>query len=109
MSVFRIARLKNALLIIWVFLMTSCNENGVGYDEHEKVLFDKIKPGMTSKEVIQILGKPDTILYAVGNNEYVYCQYNYFTKNKFGWSSKPYVSFGAPDSVSVAAYDEDTE
>jgi len=82
-------------------LFFSCTDGLTGYDEKEKALLDRIKPGMTKNEVIEILGQPDNVGHSsVDSLDY---EFIYFSKNKIGWSTEPTVSFHA-DTVESATY-----
>jgi hypothetical protein len=95
--------MKIYIRIVALFMLCSCNFSGDRKDE--KLLFDKIKKGMSKHEVIRILGKPDTINYSVvDSSEY---EFIYFSKNKSAMrSTMPTVSFDSTNRVSFAAYGE---
>lgn len=71
------------------------------YIQKEKELFEQIKVGMHSDEVIKILGKPDTI-YGIDDST---SDYYFFTEGKSILRSQlPVVSFDSTDTVTFATY-----
>ena len=94
--------MKNIRIISVIFCcLISC----FGNINKERELFSKVKVGMTTSEVVKILGKPDDTTYsAVDSNEF--CFY-FFTKNKTGLrSSLPDVCFDKNKIVTSVDYGE---
>jgi len=94
--------MKNIKIICLIFCcLVSCS----GESNKERDLFSKVKVGMTTNEVIDLLGKPDDTTYsAVDSSEF--CFY-FFTKNKSGLrSSLPDVCFDSSKTVKSVDYGE---
>jgi outer membrane protein assembly factor BamE (lipoprotein component of BamABCDE complex) len=94
--------MKNINIICLFFCcFISCS----GESDRERDLFRKIKVGMTTNEVIEILGKPDDTTYSVVDSS-EFCFY-FFTKNKSGLrSSFPDVCFDSNNTVNSVDYGE---
>lgn len=89
-------------LLCWFLLssfgLIACNS----YDENEKKLFDKIRPGMSEEEVVSILGKPDSRSYSIVDSGYTL---SFFSRGKL-WSTMPSVHFDSKGFVLWATYSE---
>lgn len=89
------------IICLFFWCLVSCS----GESDNERDLFSKVEVGMTTNEVIEILGKPDDTTYsAVDSSEF--CFY-FFTKNKSGLrSSLPDVCFDSSKTVKSVEYGE---
>lgn len=89
-------------LLFWVLSLgvglIACNS----YNEEEKKLFDKIKPGMSEEEVVSILGKPDSRSYSIVDSGYTL---SFFSEGKL-WSTMPNVHFDSTGLALWAIYSE---
>ena len=84
------------------FILHSCNIFS-GNSKYEKDLFQKIKPGMTIKDVKEILGNPDWVEVDSSSNNDTY--YYYFTENKSALrSTMPAVLFDSTGVVKFSTY-----
>lgn len=95
---------QNNLIVVFMLLIlfSSCADMLSGNSEEEKQLFQQIKVGMTQEEVVQILGKPDSIVPSSSDKD-IY-QY-YFTKSKSSMRSEmPYVLFDSMNKVKFSTY-----
>lgn len=87
--------------LLFLFYLPSCS----GDSYKERKLFSKIKVGMTSNEVIKVLGIPDDTTYSVVDSS-EFCFY-FFTKNKSGMrSSLPVICFNKNKKVEIVSYGE---
>lgn len=95
--------MKNIKITVVLLLLyfPSCS----GDSNEERILFNKVKAGMTTKEVIKILGIPDDTTYSIVDSS-EFCYY-FFTKNKNGMrSSLPLVCFDKNNQVEMISYGE---
>lgn len=95
--------MKQALALIAPAAMTllvACN-NHLGESDLEKAKIERVKPGMSAKEVVQVLGQPD---YISRGHDSLDIYYFYFTNNKVGRSEMPYVHFDIAGIVRHATY-----
>lgn len=65
-------------IIIFSIILSSCS----GDSEKERLLFKKIHVGMSTTQVIDILGQPDDTTYSIVDSS-EFC-FTFFTKNKSG-------------------------
>jgi outer membrane protein assembly factor BamE (lipoprotein component of BamABCDE complex) len=88
--------------ILFVFLLSIyCACDFSGNDKKEELLFKKIYIGMRPNDVVNILGRPDTVLYFFDSTY----EYLYFTKNKSPMRSElPSVKFDTDNRVRFASY-----
>ncbi len=92
--------IKTTVLLLLLYF-PSCS----GDSNEERMLFNKVKTGMTTKEVIKILGIPDDTTYSIVDSS-EFCYY-FFTKNKYGIrSTLPLVCFDKNNQVEMISYGE---
>ena len=92
---------KYILIFIFIFIFTLLLLFMLGSNkeltfEKERKKFDRITIGIIKDSVLMILGKPDQITYSIDPKVHYYY---YFTKNKIGWSTMPYVEFDSTQRV----------
>jgi outer membrane protein assembly factor BamE (lipoprotein component of BamABCDE complex) len=94
--------MKNIKIISLIFCcLTSCSGN----TNKEREIFSKVKVGMTTSEVVEILGIPDDTTYSIIDSS-EFCFY-FFTENKSGLrSSLPDVCFDKNKIVTSVDYGE---
>ena len=96
-------RLTKIILISAVFFTLFSCDSLSGNSKQEKGLFQKIKPGMTIKDVKEILGNPDWVEVDSSSNNEMY--YYYFTENKSVMRSDlPTVIFDSSGVVTFSSY-----
>jgi len=93
---------KITLIFAVVLALFSCDSLS-GNSKKERELFEKIKPGMTVKDVKEVLGKPDWVEVDSSSNNVMY--YYYFTENKSPMRSDlPTVVFDSSGAVTFSSY-----
>jgi len=98
-------RLTKIILFTAIFFTLFSCDFLSGNSKKERELFEKIQPGMTVKNVKDVLGKPDWVEVDSSSNNAMY--YYYFTENKSVLRSElPYVLFDSTGVVTFSTYGE---
>lgn len=93
-----ILRIKLSI-VFFAILFSSCTDEN---EQAQKLLFDRIKVGMTQDEVINILGKPAYIDIDSGDTKKI--RYYYQSSDNNLHSSAPSVYFDSTGKVTFSTY-----
>mgnify|MGYP003576760890 CR=1 FL=1 len=89
------------LVLVLAYLIFDYSEGKK--DEKRRALFSKVQKGMSKTDVIDILGKPYTVLYGIDSSGFYF---EYFTKEYegIGKSGTPTVVFDSSGKVSFTSF-----